>query len=148
MSDAFWDPMDCSPPGSSVYGILQARILECIAICFSRGSSQPGDRTWVYCTGGGFFTTDPPGKPIYLAFISPQALCQKCTSLLNSFKHTEDSINCTFFLELLPSPQCHPPSCCRLSVLPSRPQYLPWAHLSPWSWKFLLLLSGVGSHVS
>ena len=33
------DPMDCSPPGSSVHGILQARILEYVAICFSRGSS-------------------------------------------------------------------------------------------------------------
>ena len=41
------DPMDCSPPGSSVYGILQARILECIgvAISFSRQSSPPRDQT-------------------------------------------------------------------------------------------------------
>ena len=37
------DPMDCSPPGSSVRGILQARILEWVAISSSRGSSQPGD---------------------------------------------------------------------------------------------------------
>ena len=37
----FCDPMDCSPPGSSVHGILQARILEWVAISFSRGSSQP-----------------------------------------------------------------------------------------------------------
>ena len=36
-----WDPMDCSPPGSSVHGILQARILEWVAISFSRGSSPP-----------------------------------------------------------------------------------------------------------
>ena len=34
-----WDPIDCSLPGSSVHGILQARILECVAILFSRGSS-------------------------------------------------------------------------------------------------------------
>ena len=39
------DPMDCSPPGSSVHGILQARILEWVAISFSRGSSQPRDKT-------------------------------------------------------------------------------------------------------
>ena len=39
--------MDCSPPGSSVHGILQARILECVAIPFSRGSSQPRDWTHV-----------------------------------------------------------------------------------------------------
>ena len=37
------DPMDCSPPGSSIHGILQARILEWVAISFSRGSSQPRD---------------------------------------------------------------------------------------------------------
>ena len=41
------DPMECSPPGSSVHGVLQARILECVAISFSRGSSQPRDWTWV-----------------------------------------------------------------------------------------------------
>ena len=41
------DPMDYSPPGSSVYGILQARILEWGAIPFSRGFSQPRDQTWV-----------------------------------------------------------------------------------------------------
>ena len=35
--------MDCSPPGSSVHGILQARILECVPIPFSGGSSQPRD---------------------------------------------------------------------------------------------------------
>ena len=43
------DTMDCSPPDSSVHGILQARILEWVAIPFSRGSSQPRDRTWVSC---------------------------------------------------------------------------------------------------
>ena len=41
------DPMDCSLPGSSVQGIFQARILEWVAISFSRGSSQPRDRTQV-----------------------------------------------------------------------------------------------------
>ena len=41
------DPMHCSTPGSSVHGILQARILESVAISFSRGSSQPRDRTKV-----------------------------------------------------------------------------------------------------
>ena len=46
------DPMDCSPPGSSVHGIFQARILEWVAISFSRGSSRPRDQTWVSCIGG------------------------------------------------------------------------------------------------
>ena len=41
------DPMDCSPPGSSVHGIFQARILEWVAISFSRVSSQPRDQTRV-----------------------------------------------------------------------------------------------------
>ena len=47
----FCDPMDCSQLGSSVHGILQARILEWVAISFSRGSSWPWDRTWVSCIG-------------------------------------------------------------------------------------------------
>ena len=42
-----FDPMDCSLPGSSLHGILQARVLEWVAISFSRGSSRPRDRTWV-----------------------------------------------------------------------------------------------------
>ena len=46
------DPMDCSLPGSSIQGILQARILEWVAISFSRGSSQPRDQTQVSCIGG------------------------------------------------------------------------------------------------
>ena len=52
-----------SPPGSSAQGILQVRILEGVAISFFRGSSQPRDRTCVSCIVGGFFTTEPPGKP-------------------------------------------------------------------------------------
>ena len=40
-----WNPMDWSLPGSSVHGIFQARILECVAISFSRGSSCPRDRS-------------------------------------------------------------------------------------------------------
>ena len=47
----FCDPMDCTPPGSSVHGILQARILEWVAIFFSRGSFQPRDQTHVSCLG-------------------------------------------------------------------------------------------------
>ena len=42
-------PMDCSPAGSSVHGIIQAKILEWVAIPFSRGSFQHRDRTWVSC---------------------------------------------------------------------------------------------------
>ena len=48
--------MDGSPPGSSVHGLLQARILEWVAISFSRGSSRPRDPTWVSHIAGRFFT--------------------------------------------------------------------------------------------
>ena len=57
------NPMDCSPPGSSVHGISQARILEWVAISFSRESSQPRNQTHVSCLADRFFTTEPPGKP-------------------------------------------------------------------------------------
>ena len=46
------DPMDCSLPGSSVHGIFRARVLEWVAISFSRGSFQPRDRTQVSCIAG------------------------------------------------------------------------------------------------
>ena len=55
------NPMDCSPPGSSVHGILQARILEWVAMPFSRQSCQPRNRTWVSYIAGRFFTIyEPP----------------------------------------------------------------------------------------
>ena len=57
------DPMDCSLPGSSVHRLFQARILEWVAISFSRRSFQPRDQTWVSCITGRFSTTEPPGKP-------------------------------------------------------------------------------------
>ena len=47
---------DCSPPGSSVHGIFQARILEWVAISFSRGSSRARDQTQVSHTAGRRFT--------------------------------------------------------------------------------------------
>ena len=50
------NPMVYSPPGSSVHEILQARILEWIAIPFSRGFFQPRDQTWVSCITGKFST--------------------------------------------------------------------------------------------
>ena len=55
------DPRECSPPGSSLHDISQARILECIAISFSRGSSRPRDGTCGSCSAARFFTAAPPG---------------------------------------------------------------------------------------
>ena len=54
--------MDCSPPGSS-HGILQARILEWVAISYSRESSWPRDGAQVSCLAGRFSTVESPGKP-------------------------------------------------------------------------------------
>ena len=52
---ALCNPMECSPPGSSVHGILQARILEWVTMPSSRGSSQPRDQARVSHVAGGFF---------------------------------------------------------------------------------------------
>ena len=57
------DPIDCSLLGSSVHGISQARILEWVSICFSKESSHLGIEPESPALAGGFFTTEPPGKP-------------------------------------------------------------------------------------
>ena len=58
------DPVDCSLPGFSVHGILQARILEWVTISFSRGSSRPRDRTRSLALEADTLTSEPPGKPL------------------------------------------------------------------------------------
>ena len=64
----FCDPMNCSPPGFSVQGILQARILEWVAISYSRGSSQSRDGTLISClTGRGIYHSLPRMLPGTLA---------------------------------------------------------------------------------
>ena len=76
------DPMDCSPPSSSVHGILQTKILKCVTISSSRGSSQPRDQICVSCisyTAGRFFTR---------FFIHIQAYLIYCTLL-----HFEDILH-------------------------------------------------------
>ena len=57
------DPMDCSPPGSSVHGILQARILEWVTMPSSGGSSRPRDQTQVSALQADSSPSGPPGKP-------------------------------------------------------------------------------------
>ena len=61
LSSTLHDPMDCSSPGSTVHGILQARILEWVAMPSSRGSSQPRDRTHASC---GSCAEEPLWKPL------------------------------------------------------------------------------------
>ena len=78
--------MDCSLPGSSVHGVFQARILEWVAISYSRGSSQPRDRTslsCVSCIAGGYFATKPPGKPYAAA-----KLLKSCPTVLPHRRQT------------------------------------------------------------
>ena len=73
-----WDPMDCSLPGSSVHGILLARILAWVAMPSSRGSSLPRDWTHVSsgsCIAGGLLTAAPPGKPWRSDFKCLQLQC-------------------------------------------------------------------------
>ena len=60
-------PRGLQPTGSSAHGILQARIREWVAFPFSRGSSQPRDRTQVSCTAGGFLPAEPQGSPSIVA---------------------------------------------------------------------------------
>ena len=71
--------MDCSLPGSSVHGILQVRILQQVVIPFFKGSSQPRDRTCVFCASvGGLFITEPPGEPTLSALYIQTPLTPVC----------------------------------------------------------------------
>ena len=59
---ALCNSMDCSPPDLFVHGIFQARILEWVALSFSKGSSQPGIKHGSPAKAGRFFTTEPSGR--------------------------------------------------------------------------------------
>ena len=81
--------MNCSPAGSSVHGIFQARILEWVAIFCSRGSLQPKDQIWVsgtFCTADGFLITQPLGKPCHIQMpnqIASTHSCYLCYEFMN-----------------------------------------------------------------
>ena len=70
-------PLDCSPPSSSVHGISQTRILEWVAITFSRGSIQPRSPA----LAGGFFTSEPPEKPNPPSSAQFSSVTQSCPIL-------------------------------------------------------------------
>ena len=74
------DPTDCSLPGSSVHGISWARILERVAIFFSRGSSRPRDGTHVSCTAGRLYTAESAGKPASYPRAEPTHSRQRAAS--------------------------------------------------------------------
>ena len=58
------DPMDHSPPDSFVHGILPAKILEWVTMSSSGESSRPRHQSCISCIAGGFFTSEPLGKPL------------------------------------------------------------------------------------
>ena len=78
--------MDCSPPGSSVHGIFQARIVEWVAIPFSRGSSWPRDQTWISHFVGRFFTiwATREAQPSFLLVFYFYLLHMVCSNNQNS----------------------------------------------------------------
>ena len=85
------DPMDCSPPGSSVHGILQARKLEWVAISCSRASSWPRDQNCVSVftvLTVRFLNTVPPGKMLYWSIVDLQC----CVS----FRYTAKCFSYTY----------------------------------------------------
>ena len=96
----FCYPMDCSPARCSARGIFQAKILDWVAISFSRGSSQPRGQTQVFCTAGWFFLMfEPPGKPI--SFNMTSILCMEYffPSHLTIVHSEGNNLKCQFFSE-------------------------------------------------
>ena len=121
------DPVDCSPPGSSVRGILQARILQWVAIPFSRESAQPRDRSQVSCIAGGFFTILATGEihnTVYTVCIAP--LFTWSFSLKSSeVKSSEVAQSC---LTLCDPVDCSPPGSSIPGILQAR--ILEWVAIS------------------
>ena len=72
------NPLDCSLPGSSVYGIFQARILQWVAIPFSRGSSQPRDWTQVFIAGRVFTIWSTREAPTWVSHCEWDTLEMSC----------------------------------------------------------------------
>ena len=94
------DPVDCSPPGSSVRGILQVRILEWVAISFSRGSSGPRDQTQVSRTAGRRFNlwaTSPHHNPEVGPIVVPTSQRRKPRQL--NFSRSKERSNSNYSRE-------------------------------------------------
>ena len=73
-----------------IHGILQTRILQRVALPFSRGSSQPRDRTQIFCIAGGFFTSWATREALNVWFSSVQfsSVAQSCPTLCNPMNHS------------------------------------------------------------
>ena len=78
------DPMDSSPPGSSVPGILQARILEWVAMPSSRESSQPWDQIQISCIAGRFFASWATREVYWLLLLLLLLSLELCWTLWDS----------------------------------------------------------------
>ena len=104
------DPVDYSPSGSSVHGVLQARILEWIVMSSSGGSSLPGDWTHVSCLAGRFFTTEALGNhPHTLTFLSLSlSLSLYIYIYIYTHTHTHTYI-CTHPIGSVSLENCHHP---------------------------------------
>ena len=79
------NPMDCSLPGSSFHGILQASILEWVAIPFTRGSFQPRDWTQAFCIIGGLYHLSHQGRPSFV-IITVHSVTNNCYQLSFVYK--------------------------------------------------------------
>ena len=75
------NPIDCSPPDSSVHGILQTRILGWNTMPSSRVSSWPRDWTQISCSASGFFTVEPSGKTSFCCEVKWSEVAQSCLTL-------------------------------------------------------------------
>ena len=106
----FCNSMNCNSPDFSVHRTSQARILEWVVISSSEASSWPRDQTHVSCIAGGFFTTEPPGKPPIDHLLILINLCDKhvrisypvnlyfCRYLQFSLKEKNISETCSLLL--------------------------------------------------
>ena len=84
------DSMDCSLPGSSVRGIFQARIMEWVAISFSRGTSWPRDGSWVSWTAGRIITIWATKEVLFFFFFNKARIYNgaKIASSINGSRKT------------------------------------------------------------
>ena len=116
------------PHGYTVRGILQARILEWVAVPFSRGSSQPRDRTQVSHIAGGFLPAEPPGKPKNTEVGS---LC-----LLPTQESNQGLLHCRQILYYF-NHEVSPVSCVQLFATPGTVQSMEFSRQEYWSgWPF------------
>ena len=92
------DPMDMSLPGSSVHGILQARLLEWVVIPFFRGSSWSRDQNCVSCIAGWFFTTEPLGRALSVVRLVVDLKGWRCQVITSSIRSRFEFQLCHFQL--------------------------------------------------